>query len=297
MSTDGLIELPLENAMTEFPDFVEQNWVPLVSFDGIPLLTYRIRTSNPKALLFYFHGYLSCSLEFVQLGEEMAKEGIECFALDHRGHGQSGGMKGLFTDFDHLVEDATNYVHKVKEQYGDLPVFLAGASMGGAITINVSERITSVGMALLAPAVGIYMEMNCCLSMLLNCFVCCCPRSLLPRVGPRPALSRNTKALEAFRDSPLSGFGINRAVAVKSLFVGIENTFNKARSIKTPFVIIQGGNDFVTSEPRAKAFYETAGAQDKDYWLFPEMHHCVHIEPEFPDIMDRLKRWFKNRLN
>jgi alpha-beta hydrolase superfamily lysophospholipase len=84
----------------------------------------------------------------------MAKEGFECFALDHRGHGKCGGLTGYFTSLDHLVLDATDYVSKVKGVFGDLPVVLAGASMGGAISINVAERVASRSIALLAPALG-----------------------------------------------------------------------------------------------------------------------------------------------
>mmetsp|Transcript_9808 Transcript_9808/g.19286 ORF Transcript_9808/g.19286 Transcript_9808/m.19286 type:complete len:299 (-) Transcript_9808:935-1831(-) len=298
MSTDRLVEeLSFDTSVIEFPPFVDQNWMPFVSFDGLPLATYRIQAENPRALLFYFHGYNSCAVEFVHLGFEMSKLGFECFALDHRGHGNSGGLKGLFVDLEHLITDCLAYIHKVRETYGELPIFLAGSSMGGAITINLSERVQAVGIVLIVPAVGISIEPNCCLTMLLNCFVCCCPRKRLPTVGPRPVLTRNTKGLEAIKASPLCGFGVNRAVTISSLFAGIESTFAKAKFIKTPMVLIQGGNEFVTSEPKAKLFFSRAPATDKEYWFYPEMHHCVNLEPEFPEILERLKTWLVKRLN
>jgi alpha-beta hydrolase superfamily lysophospholipase len=297
MSSEELVDSAYESSFIDFPSFVEQNWLPLVSADGIPLATYRIKSENPRALLFYFHGYLSYSLEYIQIGLEMAKEGFECLALDHRGHGKSGGLTGYFTSLDHLVLDATDYVIKVKEVYGDLPVFLAGASMGGAISINVAARVPSSGMALLAPALGTYLQFNCCLTSILNCFVCCCPRRFLPHIGERPVASRNTLALEAFKSSPYCAFGKTRGITVKSLIEGMERTFELARSTRTPFVIVQGGSDFITSAPRANLFFQTAEVKDKSYWLFPDMHHCVQIEPEFEEILAKLKEWFVSRVN
>jgi alpha-beta hydrolase superfamily lysophospholipase len=297
MSIEDLIDSDYVPNYAEFSDYIEQNWLPLTGADGIPLFTYRIRTARPRALLFYFHGFLSYSLEFDQLGYEMAREGFECFALDHRGHGQSGGMVGYFESLDHLVDDATTYVNKVKEIYGDLPVFLAGTSMGGAITVNVSERVAATGMILLAPAFGLYAELNCCLSVLLCCFTCLCPSAFLPNVRERPVSSRNREGVEAYRSNKNVTFGNTRAITVSSLFKGMDRTLALAPSIRTPFVLVQGGSDFITSEAKAHRFYQSANVMDKDYWHYRELHHAIFLEPEFREILGRLKRWLMSRVN
>lgn len=295
MSKEDLID-DLQLPFAEFPYDVEQNWMPFVSFDGIPLTTYRIRAGIPRALLFYFHGYLSCSLEFVSVGYDLSSEGFECFSIDQRGHGQSGGLKAHFADLDHMVADAISYLGKIKEIYGDMPVFLMGSSMGGTIAIHVSEQVPTTGMVLFAPAVGVYRPVNCCLTMILDCFACCCPRSILPSIGSKPVITRNTRAMEIIEACPLNSHGINRAASIKALLTGIESAFRKARTTTTPFVIIQGGRDYVTSEPRAKLFFCTAASTDKDYWFYPEVHHAIRLEPEYSEIKPRLKEWLLKRL-
>jgi len=287
---------PLKNCYAQFPDYVEQNWLPLLSPDGTELYTYRVKSDNTKALLFYFHGFLSYSLEYIHLGFEMAKEGFDVFALDHRGHGKSGGASGYFDDLDHLVYDAAYYVRKVQEIYGDLPVFISGTSMGGAITINVSQRVSCSGMILFAPALGMYEELNCCLGALLSCFACFFPRAILPNIKAKP-LTRNLDAIEALKSGNFCNFDTVRAQSIKTLVEGMENTYRKARSIRTPFVIVQGGCDYITSEPKAHRFYTSAGVADKEYWYYPSMHHCVQLEPEFPEVMEKLKVWMLRRLN
>lgn len=296
MSTDEDASFnPSKNQFKEFPDYVEQNWLPLLSPDGTELYTYRVRSSNTKALLFYFHGYLSYSLEYIHLGYEMAKEGFDVFAMDHRGHGKSGGYTGYFEDLDHLVYDASYYIHKTKEVYGDLPVFISGTSMGGAITINVSQRVDVRGMILFAPALGMYEELNCCLSAVLSCVACFCPRAVLPNIEARP-LTRNLDAIEALKAGKMCSFNQVRAQSVKTLVEGMEKTYRKARNIRTPFVILQGGQDFITSESKAHRFFNSAPSEDKDYWYYPEMHHCVQLEPEFDEILQRLKSWLSRRV-
>jgi alpha-beta hydrolase superfamily lysophospholipase len=296
MSGEELNYNPFQNSFKEIPDYVEQNWLPLLSPDGTQLYTYRVRSAKPKALLFYFHGYLSYSLEYIHLGYEMAKEGFDVFSLDHRGHGHSGGYLGYFDDLDHLVYDAVLYVNQVKEIYGDLPVILSGTSMGGAITVNAAQRLDVKGMVLFAPAFGLYEELNCCLSGLLACFACFCPRAVLPNIQARP-LSRNLDAIEALKAGGRCSFDRVRAQSIKTLVDGIEKTYRKARIIRTPFVLVQGGCDYITSEPKAHRFYMSAASSDKEYWFYPEMHHCVQLEPEFDEILARLKIWIAKRLS
>jgi lysophospholipase len=227
----------------------------------------------------------------------MAKEGFECFAVDHRGHGQSGGLRGYFESLDHLVDDAVTYVNKVKEIYGELPVFLAGLSMGGAISVNVSARVPVRGMVLLAPALGLYQELNCCLSSILSCFTCLCPTALLPNLRERPWSSRNREGVAELRSSGLLCNEQFRAITLSSLFAGMDRTFDLAASTSTAFVIVQGGTDFYTNEAKAHQFFQTAQTKDKDYWHYQQMHHAIFLEPEYRDILRRLKAWFLHRLN
>jgi alpha-beta hydrolase superfamily lysophospholipase len=296
MSDEELNYDPFQNCFTELPDYVEQNWLPLLSPDGTQLYTYRVRSAKPKALLFYFHGFLSYSLEYIQLGYEMAKEGYDVFSLDHRGHGQSGGYSGYFDDLDHLIYDAVLYVNKAKEIYGDLPVVLSGTSMGAVIAINAAQRLEVRGMILFAPALGLHEELNCCLSGLLACFAWLCPRAVLPNIRPRP-MTRNLDAIEALKAGGRCKIDRVRAQSIKALVVGCEKTYRDARITRTPFVLVQGGCDYITSEPMAHRFYMSAASKDKDYWLYPEMHHCVQLEPEFEEILARLKVWIAERVS
>lgn len=110
---------------------------------------------KPIATLCVVHGFGHHSGEFLEFMTVMARNGIQCHAIDLRGHGYSGGAR-----FDWIVEDFHSDIIsliKVAESENQLPVFIMGHSMGGGLISSLfikNQYLQVNGIILSAPLLG-----------------------------------------------------------------------------------------------------------------------------------------------
>ncbi|XP_007199495.2 caffeoylshikimate esterase [Prunus persica] len=104
-----------------------RQWLPLLS--------------PPRGLIFMVHGYGNdISWTFQATPIFLAQQGFACFALDLEGHGQSHGLRAFVPDVHLLVQDCLAFFTLVKQQetqFLNVPCFLYGESMGGAICLLI----------------------------------------------------------------------------------------------------------------------------------------------------------------
>lgn len=79
------------------------------------------------------------------LAELLVTNGYVVYGPDFPGHGSSPGLRGYISSADDLVKDGVNFALYAKKRHGDLPLFLAGSSMGGAIALGVSKEFDDGG--------------------------------------------------------------------------------------------------------------------------------------------------------
>jgi len=108
---------------------------------------------RPKAVILGLHGFGDYRDAFEEPAEIWSKAGIVTYAYDQRGFGQSP-TRGRWPGTDTLVEDAKAVAALLHERYPDLPVYVVGESMGGAVALVATDRGMEVdGLILSAPAV------------------------------------------------------------------------------------------------------------------------------------------------
>jgi alpha-beta hydrolase superfamily lysophospholipase len=108
-----------------------QTWVPT-----------NIPTSQLLGTIGVVHGYTGCSNWVVQLTAiHLAKVGFAVGALDHRGHGFSGGRRLYIPDINPVVDDCVTFFDEFRAKYPpSLPCFLYAESLGGAIALLLHLR-------------------------------------------------------------------------------------------------------------------------------------------------------------
>ena len=118
-----------------------------------------MRTWNPsgkkKAVLVALHGFNDYSNFFDTPGNFLKTKGVLSYAYDQRGFAFTK-TRGFWPGTSSYVNDFTAFVQLVKKRHGELPLFVMGESMGGAITLLAMTRsdAPSVGGVILsAPAV------------------------------------------------------------------------------------------------------------------------------------------------
>ena len=79
------------------------------------------------------HGLGEHSGRYGNIINELKGSNVSVYALDHRGHGKSGGKIGHVESFMDYVYDLKIFIDLIKEDINDNRLILLGHSMGGVI--------------------------------------------------------------------------------------------------------------------------------------------------------------------
>jgi alpha-beta hydrolase superfamily lysophospholipase len=86
---------------------------------------------EPRANYVFLHGFGEHSGLYDRLAEALGSAGLNVFALDQIGHGLSEGERGLVESLDDLVANGRILTDIASVRPPDLPLILAGHSLGG----------------------------------------------------------------------------------------------------------------------------------------------------------------------
>ncbi len=128
-----------------------------VAADGaqLPVRSWLPESMPLRAVVIGVHGFNDYSYSFAIPGSYLVRYGIGCYAYDQRGFGSAPGI-GFWSGTDAYAEDLNSFVREVHKQHPDVPVYLLGESMGGAVaivTMTGSNPPPIDGAILVAPAV------------------------------------------------------------------------------------------------------------------------------------------------
>ncbi len=130
----------------------------LVARDGVmlPLHTWQPPDRPAVAVVIALHGFNEYSGFFDEIGPWFAAEfGIASYAYDQRGFGASVN-RGVWPGEDALADDLGAAIAAVRTRHPDMPLFILGESMGGAVIMTAMGRPDPpavTGIILVAPAV------------------------------------------------------------------------------------------------------------------------------------------------
>lgn len=115
-----------------------------------------------KATVVLVNGRTESYLKYQELAYELTQQGYQVLMFDHRGQGVSARLtdnphKGHIEDFQQYIDDMHQLVSHVAQTEGQLPMYLLGHSMGGAISTLYLQQHPDVFQktALSAPMHGI----------------------------------------------------------------------------------------------------------------------------------------------
>ncbi len=113
--------------------------VGITTEDGLELVGHWYEAESPKRVVIAMHGWRSSwARDFGTIAEEWHEDGCHVLFVEQRGQGDSGGEYMGFGMMER--HDCLQWVQFVNEHLaGDLPIYLAGVSMGAATVLMASE--------------------------------------------------------------------------------------------------------------------------------------------------------------
>ncbi|MDR7122027.1 alpha/beta fold hydrolase [Rheinheimera soli] len=130
--------------------------------DGTGLHYVLIRPEQVKATVVVVNGRTESYLKYQELAYQLTEQGYQVLMFDHRGQGLSARLtdnphKGHIEDFQQYIDDMHQLISQVAQTEQQLPLYLLGHSMGGAISTLYLQQYPELFQkaALSAPMHGI----------------------------------------------------------------------------------------------------------------------------------------------
>src|SRR5437899_8128103 len=100
---------------------------------GVPIYYQRAAPAAPRGVVLIAHGYAEHLGRYREFVVHLTGQGFAAAAVDHRGHGRSGGPRGHCRTFADFVADLRTLADMTARWWPDVPRLLFGHSMGGLI--------------------------------------------------------------------------------------------------------------------------------------------------------------------
>ncbi len=246
-----------------------------------------------RAIIVISHGLAEHGGRYAGLASRLVEKGYAVYALDHRGHGRSGGERANIDRFDYLVSDLGTFIGRAQRQHPDTPVILLGHSMGGAVALACALKYHNVLRALVlsAPALAAGEAVpapKLWMAKLLS--------AVSPNTGaltlPASAVSRDPAVVRAYENDPLVYRGSIPARTLVELLAAMRHLQEKAHELRLPVLIQHGTGDTLVPIAAVQPVYQHLGqSKSRTLQVYEGLYHEVYNEPERDRVIGDLEAW------
>jgi len=211
-----------------------------------PVLRWLPETGEVTAVVIALHGFNDYGNFFAQPGDYLAHLGIAAYAFDQRGFGGAQGL-GIWPGVKAYADDLKTMTNLVRARHPGAPLYLLGASMGGAVimvAMTDDDPPPADGIILSAPAVWGRMNMPFYQRWALAIAAHTVPWLTVTGRGLKILASDNIEMLRALNRDPLV-IKETRIDAIYGLSNLMDQALAAAPALRSRALILYGKNDEV----------------------------------------------------
>lgn len=298
------------------------------SSDGTEINVYKWtpKEEEIKGIVQISHGMAETAIRYERFAKVLNQNGYIVYANDHRGHGntaeniESLGYLGDNDGFNLLIGDIAKLSDIIREENGDLRIYLFSHSMGSfaaqryimdfkdkidglvlsgsngeqGFTLNIARTIAKVEMLIRGRKAK---------SKLMNTLSFgAYNKKFKPEKTGSEWLSRDEEEVKKYIEDPYCGTIFPTSFYYDFLeslqYIEDENNFKKIPK-DLPILIISGEEDPVGDSGKGlkKLYnrYKEAGVKDLAIKLYPGARHEILNEINRNEVMDDVVNWLDNR--
>lgn len=254
------------------------------------------QAEETKAVVVLIHGLGGHSGLFQPVAEVLAPLGYDLWALDLRGNGRSPGQRGHVNRWAEYREDVAAFVDFIAPQVPDVPWFLLGHSVGGAIALDCVLRSPErwQGVIVSAPTLG-----KVGVSPLRFAIA-----RLLSQLWPTFSLSTGVKVEAAARDPAVLArqqqdtlrHGLGSARLATEYLAAVDWLQAHAHTLSVPLLMLQGGQDCVAPIDTSRHFFDRLPPHLTTWRDYPESYHEIYEDLDAPLVLADLADWLNSHL-
>lgn len=255
---------------------------------------------KPRAIIVAVHGFNDYSHAFDGPGKFLAERGIALYAYDQRGFGRAPNV-GVWPGTDTLIDDLDTAVALIAQKNPDVPLFVLGESMGGAVamlakadTVHPMPKVD--GIILAAPAVWGRRSMGLAPRVALWVSRNFMPWLRVSGSGLQIWPSDNIPMLRALSRDPLV-IKETRADAIDGLVNLMSDAQVAAPKVTGPVLMLYGQHDqLVPPGPVYRVIDELPSQPVAPVTkIYPKGYHMLLRDLDAPQVLNDIASWVDSR--
>jgi alpha-beta hydrolase superfamily lysophospholipase len=269
---------------------------PFTLEDGLNLAIYDWPLPmrwRPRAVVLIVHGLGEHAWRYDPLAQKLNEWGYCVRAFDLRGHGESGGDRGVIPSDDALLDDLAEVLSDTRKhiaQPWSCPLILLGHSMGGLIAATfVRREIGPVdGLVLSSPALDA--GIGAVQRKLIDVLGKLAPNLALGNGLDASKISHDPDVVHAYKTDRLVH---NRISARLAKFIDSNGPRAVAAAPRwhTPTLLMYAGSDKLVKPAGSRAFAASAPKEVVTTVPFEDLYHEIFNERDPSTVFAALRAW------
>lgn len=292
--------LPLSDATESSANRSVVQWRDVIQVGlDTPLAAAGWVPERPKAIALVSHGHREHLGRYSHVVNALVVDGFAVYGQDHRGHGRSGGVRALITDFDQVADDLHVLATHARNRHPGMPMVLIGHSMGGLIALRYALKYQDELAALVTsgPAVIINDGVSPAKEAVGKAVGRVAPRAPLPSRGDDGCgLSTEPYICEQYGIDHRTWHGDTRLGTVAAMLDSAEDTRERFGEIHIPLLAMHGAIDTVTHPRGTELLHAGASSEDKTIILWNGRKHEIFNSPGREIVIDTMRQWLVARV-
>jgi alpha-beta hydrolase superfamily lysophospholipase len=271
------------------------------NFDGVGgvRIVYDIwkPDTTPHGVVVLSHGLGEHARRYDHVAQRFGETGLVTYALDHRGHGRSGGKRVLLKDISEYTGDFDTLVGIAGKEHPGCKRIVLGHSMGGGIVFAYGvERPDNYDLMVLSgPAVAAQHGVSPLLALFAKAVGAIAPGLPVQELDSK-AVSRDPAVVAAYDSDPLVHHGKVPAGIARALLLVGETMPQRAAALTKPLLVVHGVEDRLIDVSGSRKLVEMVGSPDAELKEYPGLYHEVFNEPERNEVLADVVSWINARL-
>lgn len=255
------------------------------------------KSDSPRRVLFVLHGYGEHSGRYKHVPKYLSKQFDRFYAMDIRGHGRSGGLRGHSPSFDILISDMKIAIAEMMKREPGSRFFFLAHSFGGLIALKyllTEKKVPFEFAAISAPLLEVAMPVPKALIAVAGFLNKTLSKIQLGNEINPMHLSHDPVSTENFLRDRLVHHKITPRMYF-SMLEGMQWVKGQSGPLACPTLFMVAGDDQVVSTPAVLAFYKNLKYRDKELKQYPGMYHEIMNEVERGKVFDDIQEWTEKR--
>jgi acylglycerol lipase len=245
---------------------------------------------TPRAVVTIAHGGAEHSGRYAWTAGQLTARGYAVYALDHRGHGRSGGPRAYVDRIDNAVADLHTLGDLARDRHPGLPVVLLGHSMGGLISLAYALRHQEELSGLVLSAPLAVLEANPVARTAVRALSAVAPRLPIYKIDGT-TVSRDPDVVRAYDADPLNHRGMLPARTVGEIAATVATFDARLPELTLPILTIYGSGDRLVDNAGSKLVDARSGSEDSTLIAYDGLYHEVLNEPERDRVIADVGSW------